>query len=121
VSILQAEFSPTQVLDRPQTGRIFFEEIIRENLDLGRPNQVQLHFERRVSKRTPGRFRTEGVLPSLHVDYKHTKIKQHHKEGRTLHTETTINNTRDFQINKGLHTRDVVPLQCPREACGVRA
>jgi hypothetical protein len=107
VSILQAEFSLTQVLDRPQTGRIFFEEIIRENLDLGRPDQVQLLFERRVSKRTPGRFRTrvltEGVLPSLHVDYKNTKIKQYHKEGRALRTETTINNTRDFQINKGLH------------------
>jgi hypothetical protein len=106
VSILQAEFSLTQVLDRPQTGRIFFEEIIRENLDLGRPDQVQLIFERRVSKRTPGRFRTrvltEGVVPSLHVDYKNTKIKQYHKEGRGLRTETTINNTRDFQINKGL-------------------
>jgi hypothetical protein len=107
VSILQAEFSLTQVLDRPQTGRIFFEEIIRENLDLGRPDQVQLIFERRVSKRTPGRFRTrvltEGVVPSLHVDYKSTKIKQYHKEGRALRTETTINDTRDFQINKGLH------------------
>jgi hypothetical protein len=106
VSILQAEFSLTQVLDRPQTGRIFFEEIIRENLDLGRPDQVQLIFERRVSKRTPGRFRTrvltDGVIPSLHVDYKNTKIKQYHKEGRALRTETTINNTRDFQINKGL-------------------
>jgi len=106
VSILQAEFSLTQVLDRPQTGRIFFEEIIRENLDLGRPDQVQLVFERRVSKRTPGRFRTrvltDGVIPSLHVDYKTTQIKQYHKEGRALRTETTINNTRDFQINKGL-------------------
>ena len=26
----------------------------------------------------------------------------HHKEGRALRTETTINNTRDFKINKGL-------------------
>jgi hypothetical protein len=106
VSILQAEFSLTQVLDRPQTGRIFFEEIIRENLDLGRPDQVQLIFARRVSKRTPGRFRTrvltEGVIPSLHVDYKNSKIKQYHKEGRARRTETTINNPRDFKINKGL-------------------
>jgi hypothetical protein len=38
VSILQAEFSLTQVLDRPLTGRVFFEEVIRENLDLGRPS-----------------------------------------------------------------------------------
>src|SRR5580693_9693820 len=72
VSILQAEFSLTQVLDRPQSGRIFFEQVIRENLDLGRPDQVQLIFERRITKRTPGRFRTRvltaGVIPSLHID-----------------------------------------------------
>ena len=30
LSILQAEFSLTQVLDQPVTGRIFFEEVIRE-------------------------------------------------------------------------------------------
>ncbi len=106
ISILQAEFSLTQVLDRPVSGRIFFEEVIRENLDIGRPDQVQLIFERRVNRRTPGRFRTrvitEGVTPSLHVDYKHTRIKQYHKEGRALRTETTINNTRDFNIGKRL-------------------
>src|SRR3982751_2961027 len=104
ISILQAEFSLTQVLDRPVTGRVFFEEVIRENLDIGRPNQVQLIFDRRVSRRTPGRFRTrvitDGVVPSLHVDYKNTRIKQYHKEGRALRTETTINNTRDFGIGK---------------------
>jgi hypothetical protein len=37
LSILQAEFSRTQVFDRPLSGRHLFEEIIRENLDLGRP------------------------------------------------------------------------------------
>ncbi len=106
ISILQAEFSLTQVLDRPLTGRAFFEEVIHENLDLGNPGQVQLIFNRRVTKRTPGRFRTrvitEGVTPSLHVDYKHSKIKQYHKEGRALRTETTINDTRDFAIGKRL-------------------
>jgi hypothetical protein len=103
-SILQAEFSLTQVLDRPLTGRKFFEEVIRENLDIGRPSQVQLIFDRRVTRRTPGRFRTrvitDGVIPSLHVDYKQSHIKQYHKEGRALRTETTINNTRDFGIGK---------------------
>jgi hypothetical protein len=107
ISILQAEFSLTQVLDRPVTGRAFFEEVIRENLDIGRPSQAQLIFERRVNRRTPGRFRTrvitEGVIPSLHVDYKSSRIKQYHKEGRALRTETTINNTRDFGIGKLLH------------------
>jgi hypothetical protein len=107
LSILQAEFSLTQVLDRPQTGRIFFEDIIRENLDLGRPDQMQLIFGRRVSRRTPGRFRTRiltrDVIPSLHFDYKNTRIKQYHQEGQALRTETTINDTRDFQIGKRLH------------------
>ena len=106
ISILQAEFALTQVLDRPLTGRLFFEAAIRENLDLGRPEQVQLIFERRITHATPSRFRTrvitEGVTPALHVDYKHSRIKQYHKEGRALRTETTINNTRDFYIGKRL-------------------
>jgi hypothetical protein len=106
VSILQAEFALTQVLDRPVTGRVFFEEVIRENLDVGRPSQVQLIFGRRVSKATPGRSRTrvltEGVIPSLHVDYKKSKIKQYHKEGRALRTETTIQDTYDFDIGRRL-------------------
>jgi hypothetical protein len=103
-SILQAEFALTQVLDRPVAGRIFFEQVIRENLDIGRPGQVQLIFDRRVSRRTPGRFRTrvitEGVTPSLHVDYKRSRIKQYHKEGQALRTETTINDTRDFGVGR---------------------
>ena len=111
LSILQAEFSLTQILDRPLSGRLFFEQVIRENLDLGRPDQVQLIFKRRVTKSTPGTFRTrvitEGVTPSLHVYYKSSKIKQYHKEvpGQPLtgaRAETTINNPRDFSIGKRL-------------------
>jgi len=69
------------------SGRVFFEEVIRENLDIGRPDQVGLIFDRCLRRRgprpTPGRFRTrvitEGVTPSLHVEYKTTRIKQYHK------------------------------------------
>jgi hypothetical protein len=111
VSILQAEFSLTQMLDAPVSGRIFFEQVIRDNLDLGRPDQVGLVFDRRIitkgRHKTPSRFRTRvitaGVVPSLHVDFKHSKIKQYHKEGRALRTETTINDTVDFGIRKGLN------------------
>jgi hypothetical protein len=108
--VLQAEFSLTQVLDRPASGRAFFEQVVRENLDLGRPDQIQLIFNRRVRRDTPGRFRTrvltEGVLPSLPVDYKSARIKQYHKEGRALRTETTINNPREFQIGKRIENLD---------------
>jgi len=110
LSILQAEFSLTQVLDRPQSGRVFFEQLIRENLDLGRPDKVSLIFDRRVRLRgrrpTPSRWRTRvltsEVTPSIHVDYKHSKIKQYHKLQRAIRTETTINDTRDFAIGKRL-------------------
>ena len=78
VSILQAEFALTQVLDQPVAGRVFFEQVIRENLDVGRPDKLQLIFNRRVQRNTPGRFRTRvitrDVIPSLHVDYKNTRI-----------------------------------------------
>src|SRR5580704_5727228 len=107
ISILQAEFSLTQVLDQPAHGRLFFEQVIRENLDLGRPDEVQLIFNRTITRRTPGRFRTRvvtpDVAPSLNVYYKNTRIKQYHKENRALRTETTINNSYDFGIGKRLH------------------
>ncbi|MEW6745423.1 MAG: hypothetical protein AB1486_21940 [Planctomycetota bacterium] len=106
VSILQAEFSRTQVFDQPVAGRLFFEQVIRDNIDLGRPDRVQLIFDRLITRKTPGTFRTriltEGVIPSLHVQYKSSRIKQYYKEGRALRTETTINNTTDFGIRKGL-------------------
>jgi hypothetical protein len=110
LSILQAEFSLTQMLDRPVSGRIFFEQVIRDNLDIGRPDNVALIFERRIvgkgKRKTPGRFRTrvitDGVVPSLHVDYKNAKIKQYHKQGRALRTETTINDPHDFGVTKRL-------------------
>ena len=113
LSILQAEFSLTQMLDAPVTGRVFFEQVIRDNLDIGRPDRVSLIFDRRVhlhgKSLTPGRFRTrvitEGVTPSLHVEYKTTRIKQYHKEGRALRTETTINDTWDFKIGRRLTNR----------------
>jgi hypothetical protein len=40
ISILQAEFSATQVLDRLAHRRLFFEQVIRENLGLGRPEEI---------------------------------------------------------------------------------
>lgn len=108
LSIWQAEFSLTQIWDRADHGRAFFEELIRENLDLGRPEQVQLIFARKMQRQTiaAGHCRTRvitaGVLPSLHVYYKHTHLKQYYKEGRGLRTETTINNTYDFGVGRGL-------------------
>ena len=106
LSIWQLEVSLTQIFDRPLRGREFFEEIIRDNLDLGRPDRVQLIFDRVVTKKTPGEFRTrviqEGVHPSLHIQYKNFDLKQYFKEGRGCRTEGTFRNAHDFGVNKGL-------------------
>ncbi len=106
ISIVQVEFSLTQVLDRPVHGRIFFEQVIRENLDIGRPTQVGLIFQRRIPRKSSAVYRTrvvtDGVIPSLHFYYKSVHVKQYFKEGRALRTETTINNTRDVGIKRML-------------------
>lgn len=106
LSVQQIEMSLTQVLDAPEVGRAFFEELIRENLDTGRPDRIRLIFGRKIIGSTPGTFHTdvitEGVLPSLRVHYKHTFIKQYFKENRALRTETTINNPLDFYVRKDI-------------------
>ena len=111
LSIFQLEVSLTQVFDRPLHGRHFFEEVIRDNLDVGRPDRVQLLFGRRIIWRgrhpTPGSFRTrvvtDGVQPSLRFQYKHTRVKQYFKLDHALRTETTFNDTYDVGIGRSLH------------------
>lgn len=106
LSVWQVEISRTQVFSEPVRGREFFEEVIRENLDLGRPDRIQLVFERRVQKNTPGPWQTrviqDGVAPSLHIQYKKCHIKQYFKEGRALRTETTINDAKDLGVGKDI-------------------
>jgi hypothetical protein len=111
LSIWQLEVSRTQVFDQPVQGRHFFEAVIRDNLDLGRPDRVSLLFPTRLTRRTPPptygyrtRVVTAGVAPSLHVEYKHSHVKQYFKEERALRTETTINDPTDFQSRKALET-----------------
>ena len=109
LALNQVEVSLTQVFDRPVQGRHFFEAVIRENLDLGRPDRVGLLFPLRLTRATPPprfgyrtRVITEGVQPSLHIEYKTSHVKQYFKEQRALRTELTINNPRDFWVRKGL-------------------
>jgi hypothetical protein len=109
VTLCQLEISLTQIFDRPVHGRHFFEAVIRENLDLGRPDRVRLLFPRRLTTRTPPpaygyrtRVITDGVEPSLHIEYKRSHLKQYFKEGHGLRSELTINNPNDFDFTKGL-------------------
>ena len=106
LSIWQMEVSLTQIFDRPLRAREFFEEIIGDNLDLGRPDRVQLIFDRVVTKKTPGEYRTrvmpEGVHPSLHIQSKNFDLKQDFKQGRGGRTEGTFRHPNNFGVHQGL-------------------
>lgn len=113
LSILQFEMSCTEVFDRPLHGRQFFEEVIRDQLDLGRPEKIQLLFHKRIPKRRgEGPFRTRvfsaDVEPSLQIRHRDTRVKQYWKCGRALRTETTINNAKDLRVGKLLKNLDAL-------------
>jgi hypothetical protein len=100
----QLELCDTRVFDRPQAGRDWFEQTLRDQLTLGRPDHVAIVFNRRLTTKTPGRFWTRaitrGVEYGIQVHYRASKVKQYFKEGRALRTETTINDSYDFGIGQ---------------------
>lgn len=112
LSVWQLEVSRTQVFLDAEQGRALVENLIRDNLDLGRPDRVRIIFERQLTKRTASEFMTEvityGVMPSIRIHYKHSALKQYLKEGRALRTETMINNPRDFDSPRGIAQFDAL-------------
>jgi hypothetical protein len=120
----QFEVSDTRVFDRPQAGRMWFEGIIRDHLDLGRPDQIAIIFGRAITRRTPGVFRTRvltrGVDPALHCYYKSSRLKQYFKEGLALRTELVICNTKDFGIGRRVCAQNWYALRAVGEAANRR-
>ena len=115
----QVEVSRTIVFDAPRRARAFFEALIADNLDIGRPANVEIIFARRIRRDTPGIFRTAIDRPAigpdtggvvLNVFYKHSRIKQYLKDGRAMRIETVINAPRDLRLQR--------PPAQPRRAPG---
>ncbi len=100
LSMRQIEVSKTVVFDAPRRARGFFESLITDNLDLGRPQQVELIFGRQVRKNTVGTFSTRVITEDTQVrinfDYRNSRIKQYLKEGRALRTELVCNSPTDL-------------------------
>ena len=107
----QVEISRTIVFDAPRHARGFFEALIADNLDIGRPHNVEIIFARKIRRDTKGVFRTAidrrdngGVL--VNVFYKHSRIKQYLKDGRAMRIETVVNAPRDLGCNARLPNLD---------------
>jgi hypothetical protein len=111
LSMRQVEVSRTVVFDAPRHARCFFEALVADNLDIGRPDQVELVFtgkhERRGRPRTqPLTFKTKivtrGVQVTVNAFYKNSRIKQYLKDGRALRIETVINSPDDLRCHRRL-------------------
>ena len=105
LSMRQVEVSRTIVFDAPRRARGFFEALIADNLDIGRPASVGIIFGRRIRRDTKGTFRTTIDRPAigpdtggvvLNIFYKNSRVKQYLKDGRAMRIETVINAPRDL-------------------------
>jgi hypothetical protein len=110
LTMRQVETSRTIVLDAPRHARSFFEALVADNLDLGRPEHVELIFGRQRGRKAGGVFKTAidrhtgGV--TINVFYKHSRAKQYLKDGRALRIETVINDAYDIGCQRLLPNLD---------------
>ncbi len=122
LSMRQVEFSRTIVFTQPRHARTFFETLTADNLDLGRPDQIEIIFGRRISRpRRSGRRRRRTPVPrqvfktaidranqgvTVNVFYKHSRAKQYLKDGRAMRIETVVNDTTDLGVLRRLEHFD---------------
>lgn len=112
LSMRQVETARTLVFDEDCHARAFFEALLCENMDLGRPENVELLFRRgqrlggHSSPPPGGGFKTKidryCDLVTLNVFYKSSRLKQYLKDGVALRIETVINSPKDLRCNRRL-------------------
>ena len=128
LSMRQVETSRTLVFDEDCHARAFFEALLCENMDLGRPENVELLFRRGQRaggySRTPpgGGFKTKidryCDLVTLNVFYKSSRLKQYLKDGVALRIETVVNSPKDLLCNRTL--ANLPELQAKARAINAR-
>jgi hypothetical protein len=102
ISMRQVEVATTITFAAPRHARAFFEALAADNLDIGRPDNMEIIFNRQVRCVTKGVFRTavdrdnDGVV--INAFYRHSRIKTYLKDGRALRVETVINDAYDIGV-----------------------
>jgi hypothetical protein len=128
LSMRQVETSRTMVFDTPRHARRFFEALVVDNLDIGRPGHVELIFTGhrarwgRPPKQEPTymtRIDTRDTIGiTVNADYKSSRVKQYLKDGRALRIETVINSPDDLQCKRRL--AHLTELQAKARAVNAR-
>jgi hypothetical protein len=104
----QVETSPTLVFDAHRRARMFFEALVADHLDIGRPELVELIVKRGQHRgaKAAGEFKTKiatyGTEIRINAFYRHSMIKQYLKDGRALHIETVINSPDELGCRRRL-------------------
>jgi hypothetical protein len=115
LSMRQIETSRTVVFDAPRRARAFFEALVTDNLDVGRPDSVELiftggHERRGRPRKEPLVYKTKIVTRNTDVTinafYKHSRVKQYLKDDRALRIETVINSPDDLRCQRRLCNLD---------------
>jgi len=110
LTMRQVETSRTIVFNAPRHARSFFEALVADNVDLGRPESVEIIFGRQRGRKAGGVFKTaidrhtQGV--TINVFYRHSRVKQYLKDGRALRIETVINDAYDIGCQRLLPNLD---------------
>jgi hypothetical protein len=121
-SMAQVEVSRTIVFTQPRYARAFFDALVTDNLDLGRPDTIEIIFDRQIRSNTEGEFRTNvitrGTEVTINAFYKHSRIKQYLKDGRALRVETVVNAPGDLGCQRRLANLD--ELQARARAVNAR-
>jgi hypothetical protein len=118
LSMRQVEFSRTIVFTAPRHARAFFETLVADNLDLGRPEQVEVIFGRKIGRKRRSTKRPTATRPgaevfktaidranqgvTVNIFYKHSRVKQYLKDGQAMRIETVVNDTTDLGVLRRL-------------------
>jgi hypothetical protein len=110
LSMRQIEVSRTIAFTAPRFARSFFDALVTDNLTVGRADQLEIIFGRRINggrKRptvtdTKTKVVHDGDMVTLNAYYKHSRVKQYFKDGRALRIETVVNSPTDFAVKRRL-------------------
>ena len=128
LSMRQVEVSRTLVFDAPRRARAFFEALVVDNLDIGRPDNVELIFTGPPHRRGRRPVKldcapktsivTRDTDVTVNAFFKHSRVKQYLKDGRALRIETVVNSPDDLRCHRRLQHLD--QLQTKARAVNAR-
>ena len=116
LSMRQIEVSRTIAFTQPRWARLFVDQLITDNLTIGRPEELEVIFAHKIrgGKYQPTVTDTKtrvvrlGDQVTVNTFFKHSRVKQYLKEGRALRIETVVNDPRDLHVNRRLTNLDAL-------------